>query len=256
MQKLITAIFLILCLHSYGQKGILRPFKLIILKPDTAIIDKSFYSEIGSVEMAHLKSYYQCHRGNEAFEKDFQSPKYWTQVELVIKNTSIIDLPDDIKQFKYFQTISEYSASIYDFYFNEYEPHSTIIELPNQHTGVNALRNLSDSTKADYIVFFENIHTVIKSGLPVLKLTTCLYSSKEKKIIFKKQTEGNTINMGAMTNPDMSNVMWTCNPNVRLSCLLVNGVRTSTQEISEILRNRQNEHQLRSKIIPVIRSVQ
>ena len=241
MKKVITAIFLTLCLHSTSQNGIWKPFKLIILKPDTAIIDKSLYSDRDSVELAHLKSYYQCTKGNENFEKDFQSSGNWTQIKQLIHNTSIIELPDDVRRFKFFQLISEYSSQIYDFYFNKNNPHSEIIELPNQLTDSNALKSLSDTEKADYIVFFKNIYTVIKDDLPLLRLTTCLYSSEENKIILDKQTEGNTTNMGAMTNLDESNVMWTCKTNIKLDCLLTNGIRTSTHEVSEILRIRQQK---------------
>jgi hypothetical protein len=66
--------------------------------------------------------------------------------------------------------------------------------------------------------------------LPVLKLTTLLYSKKDIKIILSKETEGDTDSRGDM---------WSCNFNFMLSCLLINGVRTSTDEVANVLRQRQ-----------------
>jgi len=238
MQRIITAILLILNLCSYGQKETGKPFKLLVIKPDTAIIDKSLLSETDSVEIAHLESCYQCMNKNEKVEND-TILKYWNQIKLLAKNTSVLSLPDHAWQFKFFHLISEYSRQIYAFYFRQNAPDSMFIELPNQQTDTNSLTRLSDSTGANYIISFENIYTVIKGNMPILKLTTSLYSKEEKKIILKKETEGNTINTGAMTDLDENNVMWTCNEKVKLSCMLINGVRTSTHEISEIIKYRQ-----------------
>ena len=137
---------------------------------------------------------------------------------------------DNVKKFKYFQTISQYSTQVYNFYFNEYKPFSTIVELPNQQTDLSRLRKLADTLKADYIVFYNNIHTVNINGLTRLKLTTSLYSKRDDKIILNKETEGDTNSRGDM---------WTCSMNVTLSCLLINSVRTSTDEVANVLRKRQ-----------------
>jgi hypothetical protein len=102
--------------------------------------------------------------------------------------------------------------------------------VPNQKTDLIALKTLADTSKADYIVFYRNIHTSDRNGLPILKFTTSLYSKKDNKIILSKETEGDT---------DSKGDMWTCNMDVMLSCLLINGVRTSTDEVANILRKRQ-----------------
>ena len=137
---------------------------------------------------------------------------------------------DNVKKFEYFQTISQYSTQVYNFYFKKYEPFSTIVELPNQKTDLSSLKNLADTSKADYVVFYSNIHTVEIDGLPTLKLTTSLYSKQDNKIILTKETDGDTNSRGDM---------WTCSMNVTLSCLLINGVRTSTDEVANVLRERQ-----------------
>jgi len=238
MQKVITTALLFLNLYSYGQKESWESFKLLIIKPDTAIIDKSLLNEIDSIEIAHLKSEYECLNINKKLEND-TILKYWKQTNILVKNPSTSSLPDYIWQFKFFHIISEYSRQIYEFKFNQYVPNSVFIELPDQPIDINSLTHLSDSTGADYIVFFKNIHTVIKNNLPILKLTTSLYSKEEKRVILKKKTEGNTVNTGTMTSIDKSNVMWTCDEKIKLHCMLINAVRTSTYEIFEMIRRRQ-----------------
>ena len=118
---------------------------------------------------------------------------------------------------------------MYNFYFNESEPFSTIIEIPNQKTDSLSLKTLADTAKADYIVYYNNIHTVDKDNLPVLKLTTSLYSKQDNTIILTKETDGDTTSRGDM---------WTCG-STTLSCLLINAVRTSTDEVTNVLRKRQ-----------------
>jgi hypothetical protein len=129
-----------------------------------------------------------------------------------------------------FHLLSSYSTEVYNFYFNEYEPFSTIVEAPNQKTELGNLKHLADSAKADYIVSFTNIHTEEKEGFLILKLTTLLYSKRDNKILLRIETEGDTHSRGEM---------WTCDMSVTLSCLLVNGVRTSTDEVANVLRRRQ-----------------
>lgn len=236
MQRIFTTLLLTLSLTTYGQRGMWKPFKLCVIKPDTAIIDKSLFNDRDSIEADNLKSYYSSLKEMEDLLDFKDYPKEMEQSfkethERLRKQIPLMKAQEEIvKKFKYFQTISQYSTQVYNFYFNEYEPFSTIVELPNQKTDLSSLKTLADTSKADYIVFYNNIHTVDKDGLPILKLTTSLYSKKDNKIILTKETDGDTNSRGEM---------WTCNINVTLSCLLINGVRTSTDEVANILRERQ-----------------
>jgi hypothetical protein len=234
MRRNITILILLLSIVSYGQNGIWKPFKLCVIKPTTATIDKSLFSDRDSIEADNLKSYYVSLKRMEdlmnfndyskEMEKSFKETKERLKTEIPIIKAQ----EDSVKKFKYFQTISQYSVQVYKFYFNEYEPFSTIIQIPSQKTDLMSLKKLADTLKADYIVFYSNIHTVDNGSL--LKLTTSLYSKKDNRIILQKETNGDTDSRGSM---------WTCNMNVTLSCLLVNGVRTSTDEVANVLRERQ-----------------
>ncbi|GAB2833043.1 hypothetical protein [Ferruginibacter profundus] len=235
MQRIFTTLLLTLSLTTYGQRGRWKPFKLCVIKPDTAFIDQSLFSDRDSIEADNLKSYYASLKQMEdllnfkdyskEMEKSFQETHEQLKKQIPLMKAQ----EENVKKFKYFQTISQYSAQVYNFYFNEYEPFSTIVELSNQKTDLSSLKILTDTSKADYVVFYSNIHTIDKDGLPMLKLTTSLYSKKDNKIILTKETDGDTNSRGDM---------WTCG-NTTLSCLLINGVRTSTDEVASVLRKKQ-----------------
>jgi hypothetical protein len=236
MQRLLVTVLLTFSFTSYGQTGRWKPFKLLVIQPDTAIIDKTFDSQKDSIEAYNLRAYYASLKQMEEmlnfkdYSKEMEKSFKETQERLKKEIPVIKAQEDEVKKFKYFQTISQYSTQVYNFYFNEYEPFSTIIQVPNRKADLTALKTLADSSKADYIVFYSNIHTSDRNGLPILKLTTSLYAKKENKIILSKETEGDTDSRGDM---------WTCNMDVMLSCLLINGVRTSTDEVANVLRKRQ-----------------
>lgn len=159
-------------------------------------------------------------------EKSFKATQEKLKEEVPIMRAK----ENRVKAFRYYQTISQYSAQVYQGYFNEREPFSTITELEHQPTDTKALRELGQEQDLDYIVFYDNIHTIDTGRSPVLKLTTRLYSKKENKIVFEQETEGDASNRGGM---------WTCNRKLALSCLLINAVRTSTDEVSKVLAKLQ-----------------
>lgn len=221
-----------------GQKGKFNPFTLIVIRPETAIIDISLRNDIDSVEASYRERYYANLKQIEHLInfKDYppsMSEHFEQTKEELKKQLSLVKAQEtEVKRFKYYQTLSSYSTEVYNFYFNEYEPFSRIFELQNQRTDIASLNKFADTSNVDYIVFFSNIHTQIKDGLPFLKLTTSLYSKKDHKIILTKETEGDTISRGDM---------WTCG-NTTLSCLLINGVRTSTDEVAPEIIKRQMRH--------------
>lgn len=230
MQKVLTTILLTLSLASYGQKGKFNPFKLIILKPDTAIIDKSLYGDIDSIEATYRNRYYKSIEVNEGI---LQCESCDSSMKEEIKNKLLVmkSYEEEVKKFKYYQLVSSYSTEVYNFYFNEYEPYSTIIESPARQTDEKTLKELADSAKADYIIFFRDIHTEIRNDLPILKLTTLLYSRADNKILLTKETEGDMNSRGDM---------WTCfSP---LSCLFINGIKTSTDAVAPEIAKRQIRH--------------
>lgn len=235
MQKILITLLLFVSIISYGQKGRFKPFKLIVLKPDTAIIDETLYPDIDTIRANYLSRYYSYVQQIEQRinSKNFpeESGKA-TQERFKAELAALKILEPEVKKFKYYHAFSAYSIEFYGVYFNKYEPYSTIIEFPSQKTDILSLSKLADTSKSDYIIFFNNIHTEIKNGFPILKLTTSLYSKKEKKIILRKETECDTFSRG---------VMWTCG-GVTLSCLLTNCIMTSAGEVTPLIIKRQLRH--------------
>lgn len=231
MYKIFTLFYLFLSAIAYSQKPAQnwKPFKLLIIKADTAILDSSLYSGRDSMVAKQQKLYYETLKQLEENISNAEGPKDSSMVrELTNQLAYLKGMENEVKDFKCFHLLSSYSRAVYQFYFNENKPKSTITEAPPQKNDLTNLAQLADTSKADYVVFFSNIHSVIVNREPVLKLTTSLYSQKDKKIIFSKETEGEAYSKGEM---------WTCGDTV--SCIFTNAVKSSTDEVSAVIMKRQ-----------------
>src|SRR5690606_22086389 len=117
-----------------------------VIQPDTAIIAQSLFGDIDSVEADNLKSYYSTLKRYEDllnfkdYSKEMEKSVKETQARLQKEIPLMKAQEEKVKKFKYYQTISQYSTQVYKFYFNEYEPFSTIIEIPNQKTDIESLK--------------------------------------------------------------------------------------------------------------------
>jgi hypothetical protein len=230
MYKLFTIVFLFLSVTTFGQQGsgTWKPFKLIIIQADTAILDASLNNGRDSMVAAQQKLYYQSVSSLEEQLNCTDCPKDSSHIGELRKQLSYLkSMEDEVKQFRCFHLLSSYSKAVYQFYFNEYKPVSTVVELPARQTDLASLAQLADTSRSDYVVFFSNIRSAIKNGKPILKLTTSLYSKKDNKIIFSKETEGDTSSRGEM---------WTCRDEV--TCMFTNGVKSSTDEVMAVLTKR------------------
>ncbi len=241
MKKNFVILLLTIAINTFGQTKEIVPFKLVIIRPDTAIIDVALYKERDMFEAKHKKMAYEC-----------LSPRSYSKDSLKTRHNSISDLPKnipvesdfikdpEIESFKYYHLISQYSTAVYSFLFNTYMNNSRsrvpILEVPNQKVNHPLLKKLAQITGADYIIYFQNVHTLFQDSQFVLNLSTFLYSRKKNKIIFKTTTEGDTINRGMQSE---FYITWTCDPSNRISCLFINGIRTSNEEILDVLKKLQ-----------------
>lgn len=238
MRNILFLILLTLTFTSYGQKGMYRPFKMVIISVDTVTIEKSLFSFIDTIQLDHLNGYYaslqqleELANDTTIYSKELMTEKQSQETKLQSKAEldTLKKYEYKIKQFKYYQTISEYSTQVYQFYFNEYPPLSTFQLIDKSHVSLKDLQHIADSLKADYVLGYKNIHTESKNGLLIIKITTVLYSKKDNKILLEKETTGDENSYGDM---------WTCmNP---LSCLLITAVKSSTENVADILRRRQH----------------
>jgi hypothetical protein len=232
MYKLLLILFLFAGAATYGQQvtGNWNPFTLVIIAADTAILDTSLYSSRDVMVAEQQKQYHQAVNGLEEQLNCVDCPKDSSITKELRDQLSYLkSMENEVKHFQCHHLLSSYSKAVYQFYFNEYKPFSTIKVVPKQKTDLASLAQLADTSKADYIVFFSNIRSVYQAGNPVLKLTTSLYSQKDKKIILSKETEVDVVSKGEM---------WACTNKV--TCMFINGVKSSTDEVFVVLAKRQS----------------
>lgn len=229
-------LFSLMGFYSNAQTGKFKSFKLVIIAPDTAIIEPGLKQYIDTLQNDHIKGYYASMKRMEEMINFKDYPKDEAKrFEATIKKEKIQlkkakEMENEVKKFKYYQTISEYTCEVLNFYFNEYPPLSTFQVVKTQSTAIKDLSRLADSLKADYIVCYHNIHTQSVNNEIILKLTTVLYSNSTHAILLEKETDGNTSSLGDM---------WTCtNP---LSCLLITGIKSSTDLVAPELAKRQHK---------------
>jgi hypothetical protein len=235
MRQIFLTLFSLTTILSLGQTGNYRPFKMVIVSPDTATIDSGLKMFQDSIEADYIKGYYKSIRQMEEFlawkndspnKKETDESKKKIEESLKVKKQS----EQYVKRFRYFETISVYSNSVLQMYFNEYPPYSTFQTVRTSELKSNDLKEIADNFKADYVVTYSDIQTDNDNGRLIMKVTTTLYSRKKSKVLWEKNGTGDMNSYGDM---------WTCmNP---LSCLLITCVKSSTDDIFETLSRVQKK---------------
>lgn len=235
MRQIFLTLFLLTTLQSLGQTGNYRPFKMVIISPDTATLDSGLKMFQDSIEADYIRGYYKSIKEMEEFlnwkndspdKKEIDESKKRIEENLRIKKQS----EQYVKRFRYFETISIYSNSVLQMYFNEYPPYSTFQTVRKADLKSNDVKKIADDFKADYVVTYSDIKTDSDNGQTIMKVTTTLYSRKKSKVLWKKTGTGDMNSYGDM---------WTCmNP---LSCLLITCVKSSTDDIFETVSRAQKK---------------
>lgn len=229
MKSLFLFIIFGLTLAANAQERKFKPFSIIILKPDTAIIDKSLHQFRDTITQTQIARYYRSVKTYEDMANckpcDFEKEDLERYKRITEELKSI---EPEIKKTRYFDMLSSFSSEIYNFYFNESDSYSIVKELPHQSTAIEDLQKLAEDHKADYVIYFSSVHTVIKNKNIELAISTSLFSKAENKIILSTETTGDLKSRGEI---------WACtNP---LQCLFINAVRTSSNEVADQLRKLQ-----------------
>lgn len=234
MIRLILTFLILIPTISFGQKGIYKPFKMIIVAPDTAIIEDDLKVYVDTVELNYIRRYYYSVRQMEdllnfkdysdEMKKEFEKNR--SRLEENIKDAK--SLEPEIKKFKFFETIPIYTSEVFQLYFNEYPPNSTFQVVKKSSLKTDNPEQLANEYNADYVVLYKNIHTDSKDGQTIMRLRTTLYSKKKTKVLLDKESTGDTNSYGDM---------WTCSD--PLTCLLVTSVRSLSMEIYEVVSKLQ-----------------
>lgn len=237
MRKALLLIsFLTLTLISLSQKEGYKPFKFVIIKPDTAIVDSSLSQFIDTIEQSFIKSYYYSIKQlQEMLEpSDIEYPEE-LNIEEVREHTKkslefALKMEDEIKKFKYYHLVSEVTMSVLQFSCREYgastNPSFEVIE--STANSLKKLQFIADSLNADYVLAFDNINTEKTGEEIIMNITTILYSKLEDQIIVKGRTKSDSENQGSM---------WTCSNT--LNCLFINGVKNSLDSYFDEIDKRE-----------------
>ena len=189
MRRIFTTLSILISFSSFGQNGMWKPFKLLVIQPDTAIIDRTLFNGRDSIVQTQLRRYYTYVEQQERLLK-------CEECDSAIKEQVKKALPKikaqeaEVKKFKYFHLVSSYSSEVYNFYFNEYEPFSTIIQIANRITDLKSLKNLADSSRADYIIFLHKHSFGGQTRLTCLKADNINLFKKGQQNHFKKRNRG------------------------------------------------------------------
>jgi hypothetical protein len=229
MRHFLSVLPFLISTLSFGQQSEYRPFKMIIISPDTAIIDEELKLFPDTIESDYVKRYYNSIKQIEDFLDHTDDKKMRKEYEEKLKFAKQSEI--EIKKFKYFETIPVYSSSVLQMYFNEYPPNSTFQVVRTKDLKSKNLKEIAEAYQADYVVKYTGVYTVnFHNGVIAMNLMTILFSSKDSQILFEKRSVGNMNSYGDM---------WTCsNP---LSCLLITSVKSSTTEIYDTVSKRQKK---------------
>lgn len=201
------------------------PFKMGILKPETAISSKSIDHLVDSVELKFEREYYKSIVKLE----ELIAFKGGGDNELLNGADSVVEaelkyLTDhkaEILSFKWFELLSSQATMLYKYYFYASIKGTEIVEV----SGLNNMSpiELMDSLKLDYLLIYDDIQ--VTSGHEVsLKLRESLFSSEV----------GRPIIVSTIVS-DLS----TCSND--LSCLIINSIRQNIDINTMEIRKRQVE---------------
>lgn len=220
---------------TFGQDGTQRTFKMAIVKPSGAEIEKSLEVFTDSIELTYQNQYFSYKEQlketlskdanfyPEDMRADFEESKKNAEIEL----KQLDSLESTILNYKYYELLSYYSTSILNMAFNEYEPYSAIYEIKNSEIKNLELSKYAEKNDLDFIVIFENIKATEENDSYKMSSDLKLYSAKEKKIVLENEVYGSTNSYSGM---------WTCgNP---LTCLFITSVKNSLEVLIPEIRQQ------------------
>lgn len=175
--------------EGYIQESRYKSFRLLIISPDTAQVHDSLEFIFSSIESNFKNSYYHA-------LKEFESKRYSPnteeaeETELAIRQFKWHEI--DVVRFRYYHMISIATLASLQESFQQY-PWEKAASLECQIINKQDLETddfvqLTNDFDFDYIVFFQDIHTVKAAGSFIMNMTTNLFSKADSKVIMKKET--------------------------------------------------------------------
>jgi hypothetical protein len=223
MRTIFVIIQMLIVMPLLSQQNEEISFKVLVIKPDTAILSSNLKKDISSIQTDFLNELSYLKNQREILA-DLKEPLPDSVSEKKAK--AIFDKKNytisifDINSFKYFDILSYKLAQALDSNLNSRQPYSLILEIDRQKTSTKQLKTLSRHTNADYVIYFKNIQSQTRNQIQELAVTIYLYSNNEDKIILSKD-------ILARSNGDES--VWLCRST--LSCLFNKAATLSAKEL-------------------------
>lgn len=213
-----------------------KPFKLLIIQPDTMLVHPTLAKDIDSIKADYIRKYQASIREMEATLLTLKNSTSAEEREL--KAIILAELAKHkttrggFASWKMSNLIAEYSEGVYTGQFNEEEPYSIIQTIPGFRIDKASILQLAVKEKANYILYFTNLRTYFKDGIPAMFMTSNLYSVSDKSLILQEDRESDARNKGGM---------FSCNEKYPLKCLLLNSVKLSAEAVFPVIAKKQSK---------------
>lgn len=191
MKNLLIIFFgMALCLAATAQKN-KESFALLVLEPDTAVLEGSLQAEVKTIEQDQQDKYNAAVQQmesviNTGYPKETEKQMSRTRDEIKKALQQLKEKKQD--QFRYYHLLSSELTEECIRHFAK-NPSVRIAEYEFKTQDLSALNNLCNKMNSDYVVFFSDIRGKTNDNSPVLKITTSLYSRKDNAIIYSQPAE-------------------------------------------------------------------
>lgn len=190
VKNLIIFFSLFVGLAAAAQKN-KDAFTLLVLQPDTAILEGSLQSEIKTVEQDQQDKYHAAiHQMESVINAGYskETEKQMSRTCEEIKKTLQQLKEKNPDQFRYYHLLSsELTEECIRHYAGN--PLVRITEHEFKTADVPKLNDLCNKMNCDYVVFFTDVRGETTGNSPVLKITTSLYSRKDNAVIYSQPAE-------------------------------------------------------------------
>jgi hypothetical protein len=189
MKPISLIMILILPLITVYSQQNNRPAGILVINPDTAVINIIWQKNIASLQADFQNEYAYRETQTEMLSASKEplpdSVKRKKEKLLFDKNSGILS-GVDIRHFKYYDILSFKVAQALDAELNTRAPYIAIRVTTSGRISTGTIQPLARQANADYVIYFSNIHTGPDALVQELIFNLVLYSAKGNKVIFSK----------------------------------------------------------------------
>ncbi len=215
--------------NDHVQESRYRPFRVVIVSPDTAIINDSLVPYVDAVEKEFKDTYHEMLREIE-LRRDSVSHDEKEKIESEIRKVKTFE--SDVLNFRYYDmvAIATFVSLQEDFKKYPWEDRESLecLIVDNSELQAEGLAMLALRYDSDYVLYFKDIVAEKHTNDFEINMTAGLFSRLDAKVLFEKRVsqEGN----------DFLCQLYRQN---LLQCMMTRVVDEVSRELFEILNDRQ-----------------